>query len=480
MKRAMKSVMTRAEALEAIRKLLGPKGIVRGDEVAGYLVEWRDKFKGRAALVARPANTEEVSGVLKIASAAGIGVVPQGGNTGLVGGQIPSLDGSQIILNLSRMNAIRKIDVSNDTMLVEAGCVLANVQTAALDAGRYFPLSLASEGSAQIGGLLSTNAGGINVLRYGNARTQVLGLEVVLPNGDIWDGLKGLRKDNTGYDLKQLFMGAEGTLGVITAAVLKLFPVPRDRATGFVAVKDLNDVIALLGLTRQMTGELISAFELIPAIGLDFLDKHKGYKAPVQTRTPWYVLMELSSTDAPDTLKGVLEPLLEAALEQGLITDAAIAETLAQAQDFWRLREELSEVQKFEGGSIKHDIAVQISDIPRFVERASAAVAAACPGIRPVIFGHIGDGNLHFNLTQPVSDDMNADKETYLATWEKIARLVHDITVDMNGSISAEHGIGQLKRDDLERYKSNVEMNLMRTLKSALDPKGIMNPGKVV
>lgn len=472
--------MTPLEALDAIRQLLGPKGIVPDDEVAGYLTEWRDKFEGNAALVARPANTEEVSGVMKIASAAGIGVVPQGGNTGLVGGQIPSLDGSQIILNLSRMNAIRKIDVSNDTMLVEAGCVLANVHSAALEADRYFPLSLASEGSAEIGGLLSTNAGGINVLRYGNARAQVLGLEVVLSNGDIWDGLKGLRKDNTGYDLKQLFMGAEGTLGVITAAVLKLFPAPRDRATGFVALQDLDAVIALLGLTREMTGELVSAFELVPAIGLEFLKKHKRYKAPLQTNTPWYVLMELSSTDEPGTLQGALEPLLAAALEQGLIVDAAIAETLSQAEDFWRLREALSEVQKFEGGSIKHDIAVQISDIPRFVERASEAVSAACPGIRPVIFGHIGDGNLHFNLTQPASDDMDADKESYLASWENIARLVHDITVDMNGSISAEHGIGQLKRDELNRYKSDVEMNLMRTLKNSLDPKGIMNPGKVV
>lgn len=472
--------MTNVEALEAIRQLLGPKGVVPDDEVPGYLTEWRDKFKGNAALVAKPANTDEVSGVVKIASAAGIGVVPQGGNTGLVGGQIPSLDGSQIVLNLSRMNAIRKIDTSNDTMLVEAGCVLSNVHTAAQDAGRYFPLSLASEGSAEIGGLLSTNAGGINVLRYGNARAQVLGLEVVLPSGDIWDGLKGLRKDNTGYDLKQLFMGAEGTLGVITAAVLKLFPAPRDRATGFVAVENLDEVIALLSLTREMTGELVSAFELIPAIGLEFLKKHKGYKAPLQTNTPWYVLMELSSTDAPGTLKGALERLLEEALERSLISDAAIAETLSQAEDFWRLREEMSEVQKFEGGSIKHDIAVQISDIPRFVERASEAVSHACPGIRPVIFGHIGDGNLHFNLTQPASDDIAAGKEPFLAGWQGIARLVHDITVDMNGSISAEHGIGQLKREDLAHYKSEVEMNLMRTLKSALDPGGIMNPGKVV
>lgn len=468
--------MTHEEALEAIRQLLGPKGIVTGDDVASYLVESRDKFDGKAALAALPADTNEVSQVLKIANAAGIGVVPQGGNTGLVGGQIPSLDGSQIIVNLSRMKTIRSLDIANDTMLVEAGCVLADVQAAALDAGRYFPLSLASEGSAEIGGLLSTNAGGINVLRYGNARAQVLGLEVVLPNGDIWDGLKGLRKDNTGYDLKQLFIGSEGTLGIITAAVLKLFPAPRDRATGFVALEDLESVVALLGLTRQLTGELVSAFELIPAIGLEFLEKHKGYKAPLDTGAPWYVLMELSSTDAPGTLRKALEPLLETALERGLIVDAVIAETLSQAKDFWRLREELSEVQKFEGGSIKHDIAVQISDIPRFVERATNTVTKVCPGIRPVVFGHIGDGNLHFNLTQPE----DTDKETYLASWEAIARLVHDIVVGMSGSISAEHGIGQLKRDDLDRYKARIEMDLMRALKMTIDPRGIMNPGKVL
>lgn len=468
--------MTRDEALDRIRALLGPKGIVPESETTPFLTEWRDKFEGKAALIVRPANKEEVSAVLKLAHEAGIGVVPQGGNTGLVGGQIPSLDGQEILLNLSRMNTVGKIDTANDTMLVEAGCVLASVQAAALEAGRMVPLSLASEGSAQIGGLLSTNAGGINVLRYGNARAQVLGLEVVLASGEIWDGLGGLRKDNTGYDLKQIFMGAEGTLGVITAAVLKLFPAPRDKAIGFAALRDLDAVIALLSLTRESTGDLVSAFELIPAIGLEFLAEHKGLKPPLGSGSPWYVLMELSSTDAPGTLKGSLEPLLEAALEKGLIDDAVIAESLGQAEDFWCLRETLSEVQKFEGGSIKHDIAVQISDIPGFVERATRAVTAACPGIRPVIFGHVGDGNLHFNLTQP----KGADKEAFLSTWQDIARIVHDIVNDMGGSISAEHGIGQLKRDDLAHYKSGVEMDLMRTLKKAFDPKGIMNPGKVI
>lgn len=468
--------MTSNKALDDIRRILGPKGVVASEDASAYLTEWRDKFKGRAALIARPATVDEVSQILKIANAAGIGIVPQGGNTGLVGGQIPSLDGTEIILNLSRMNEIRKIDTLNDTMLVEAGCILANVQQAALDAGRFFPLSLASEGSAEIGGLVSTNAGGINVLRYGNARAQVLGLEVVLPNGEIWNGLKGLRKDNTGYDLKQIFMGAEGTLGVITAAVLKLFAAPTDRATGFVAMPDLDAVITLLGLTREMTGELVSAFELVPAIGLEFLAKHKGFKSPLKSTAPWYVLIELTSTDAPGTLKNALEPLLEAGLEKGLVLDATIAANVSQTEDFWRLRETMSEIQKFEGGSIKHDIAVQISDIPTFVERAIAAVTAACPGIRPVVFGHVGDGNLHFNLTQPE----DADKDSYLAGWEALSRIVHDIVDDMGGSISAEHGIGQLKRDDLAHYKSGVEMDLMRRLKKAFDPNGIMNPGKVI
>lgn len=468
--------MTSNKALDDIRRILGPKGVVASEDASAYLTEWRDKFKGRAALIARPATVDEVSQILKIANAAGIGIVPQGGNTGLVGGQIPSLDGTEIILNLSRMNEIRKIDTLNDTMLVEAGCILSNVQQAAENAGRFFPLSLASEGSAEIGGLVSTNAGGINVLRYGNARAQVLGLEVVLPNGEIWNGLKGLRKDNTGYDLKQIFMGAEGTLGVITAAVLKLFAAPTDRATGFVALPDLDAVIALLGLTREMTGELVSAFELIPAIGLEFLAKHKGFKSPLKSTAPWYVLIELTSTDAPGTLKNALEPLLEAGLEKGLVLDATIAANVSQTEDFWRLRETMSEIQKFEGGSIKHDIAVQISDIPAFVERAVTAVTTACPGIRPVVFGHIGDGNLHFNLTQPE----DANKESYLAGWEALSRIVHDIVDDMGGSISAEHGIGQLKRDALAHYKSGVEMDLMRRLKKAFDPNGIMNPGKVI
>ena len=465
-----------AEALDKIRQIVGDKGVVGRADAASYLTEERDKFEGRAALIVRPASTKEVSEILKAAHAAGISVVPQGGNTGLVGGQIPSMDGTQILLNLGRMNIIQSIDPINDTVEVEAGCILADVQQAAQDAGRLFPLSLASEGSAQIGGLLATNAGGTNVLKYGNAKAQVLGLEVVLANGDIWHGMRGLRKDNTGYDLKQLFMGSEGTLGIITGAVLRLFPQPREVATAFVALENLEDVVRLMALTREQTGDLCTAFELVPDIGLTFLEQHVGLRRPVESRTPWFVLIELSSPEAPGRLMPLLEGLLGTALDAELVVDGALAGNLSQAQDFWRLREMLSEVQKHEGGSIKHDIAVQISDIPVFVERAVQAVETACPGIRPVIFGHVGDGNLHFNLTQPIG----ADQQAYLNRWQEVSAIVHDIVVDMNGSISAEHGIGQLKTSDIQRYKSETEMALMHTLKTAMDPSGILNPGKIL
>lgn len=468
--------MNAPDALERIKAVVGKKGLLSDEDAAPYLTEWRDKFEGKAALIVRPGSTAEVSQVVKIASEAGIGIVPQSGNTGLVGGQIPSSAGTEILINLSRLNAIGTIDTENDTMRVEAGCILSNIQSAANDAGRLFPLSLASEGSAQIGGLLSTNAGGVNVLKYGNARAQVLGLEVVLPSGEVWDGLRGLRKDNTGYDLKQLFIGAEGTLGIITGAILKLSPMPRERATAFVALADLDAATKLLALTREETGDLATAFELVPDIGLKFLKKHAGLKSPLNTAAPWSILLELSSSEEPGRLASLMEALLEKAMAAGLVVDASIASNLSQASDFWRLREMLSEIQKPEGGSIKHDIAVQISDIPAFVEAATRAVEAACPGIRPVIFGHVGDGNLHFNLTQPEG----ADKEAYLARWPELSRIVHDLADQMNGSISAEHGIGQLKISDLEHYKSDVEMSLMKSLKKSLDPKGLMNPGKVL
>jgi FAD/FMN-containing dehydrogenase len=468
--------MDRKDALDQIRSLVGPQGLVGDEEALQYLTEWRDKFEGKAALIVRPGSTKEVSDVLNLANEAGIGVVPQSGNTGLVGGQIPSEAGDEIVLSLSRMNRVGRIDTLNDTVKVEAGCVLATVQNAAREVGRLFPLSLGSEGSAQIGGLLSTNAGGVNVLKYGNAKAQVLGLEVVLADGRVWNGLRGLRKDNTGYDLKQLFMGAEGTLGIITSAILKLFPLPRETATAYAALPDLETAIKLLAFTRERTGDMTTAFELVPQIGFEFLEKHAGLKCPLESIKPWSVLIELSSSQESADLTSVIEDLLEAALDKGLIVDGAIAGSLRQAAEFWGIRERLSEIQKAEGGSIKHDVAVQISDIPAFVEKATSAVAAICPKVRPFIFGHVGDGNLHFNMTQP--EDM--DKSAYLERWPEISRIVHDIVTQMGGSISAEHGIGQLKVDDLARYKSEVEMDLMRTMKKALDPNGIMNPGKIL
>lgn len=465
-----------SDALEQIKKLLGPTGVVAAGDQGPFLTEWRDKFSGKPALVVQPVSTEEVSLVMRLAYEAGIGVVPQSGNTGLVGGQMPSAKGDQVLLNLSRMNAIQDVDLSNDTMTVEAGVILQSVQEKAEASGRLFPLSLASEGSAQIGGLLSTNAGGVNVLKYGNARAQVLGLEVVLPDGRIWDGLRGLRKDNTGYDLKQLFLGAEGTLGIITGAVLKLFPRPREIATCMMALPDLKSAPELLAFARERLGDQVNAFELIPRLAFEFLAKHANLTSPLATVTDWSILMDFENHDPDNSSNKQMERFLERALESGLIVDATPARSLAQSKEFWQMREMISGIQKPEGGSIKHDISVAISDIPAFVERASKAVGAACLGIRPVIFGHVGDGNLHFNLTQPEG----ADTQDYLARWPELTRLVHDIVADMNGSISAEHGIGQLKREDLVRYKSDVELDLMRAVKAALDPKGIMNPGKLV
>jgi len=468
--------MSSSDALDAIRAIVGDKGLITADSAEQYLTEQRGKYHGEALLIVRPENTQEVSDILKIADKSGLKVVPQSGNTGLVGGQLPYDKDLDILLNLSRLNTINEIDTVNDTMRVGAGAILANVQAAATNAGRLFPLSLASEGSAQIGGLLSTNAGGVNVLKYGNAKAQVLGLEVVLANGDIWDGMRALRKDNTGYDLKQLFMGSEGTLGIITSAVLRLFPAPRETVSAFVALDSLEATTALFAAAREQTGDLISAFELLPDIGMDFLQKHMQLRHPLESRSPWYILIELSSPEASERLQAVMEQLLETALETGLINDGAIASNLTQAADFWRLREHLSEVQKFEGGSIKHDIAVKISDIPAFVDRATTALEKACPGIRPVVFGHIGDGNLHFNMSQAEG----TDKASYLARWEEINSLVHDIVHSMGGSISAEHGIGLMKRDELAHYKSETEMQMMRALKQALDPKNTLNPGKVV
>jgi FAD/FMN-containing dehydrogenase len=464
--------------LEEIAEIVGPAGVVTNKaDKAPYLQEWRNKFSGDTRMVVRPSSTVEVSKVLALTYAAGVAIVPQGGNTGLVGGQIPDGTGNELLLSLDRMTTIENIDLLNDTMRVQAGCVLSNIHDKADEQERLFPLSLASEGSARIGGLLSTNAGGTNVLRYGNARDQVLGLEVVLPDGSIWDGLRALRKDNTGYDLKQLFVGAEGTLGIITGAVLKLFPKPQDVATAFVGLGSPAQAVDLLNMTKAQFGPALTGFELIPRLGVDFVTAHmEGIKDPLDRPCDWYVLLEVTSTDGPGTLWPKVESFLSPMLEEEQIYDAAIATNEDQRQKLWRLRDNLSEAQKHEGGSIKHDVSIPISEIAQFIEEATEAVQKSCPGIRPIPFGHLGDGNIHFNLSQPVGDDTKA----YLDRWQELNDVVHGIAHRFGGSISAEHGIGQLKRTELRSYKSEIELNLMRSLKRAIDPKGLMNPGKVL
>ncbi len=467
-----------AEALDRIRAVVGPAGWTTDpDEMAPHLVEERGLYRGRALMVVRPASTQQVADIVRICAEAELPIVPQGGNTGLVGGGVPHEQGDEIVLNLSRMNRVRAVDPLNHTITVEAGCILADVQRAAEQADRLFPLSLGAEGTCQIGGNLSTNAGGIGVLRYGVARDLVLGLEVVLPDGRIWDGLTGLRKDNTGYDLKHLFIGAEGTLGIITATVLKLFPRPRSVETAFIGVPDPAAAIELLARMRAGTGDCVTAFELISRTGLEMVLRHiPGTTDPLADRHPWYVLMEASSGEATGGLRTNVETVLAEAAEAGLVRDATIAASGEQARALWRLRETLPEAQKPEGGSIKHDVSVPVSKVPEFIARATSACEAALPGIRVVAFGHVGDGNIHFNLSQPIG----ADRDAYLARWAEFNRIVHDIVADLGGSISAEHGIGRLKRDELVRYKSPVAIEVMRTLKRALDPKGIMNPGKVI
>jgi FAD/FMN-containing dehydrogenase len=458
--------------LERLKSAAGPGGwTVDPDELAPHLVEWRNRYQGATPLLLRPASTEAVAAIVRICAQAEVAVVPQGGNTGLMGGQIPRPGHDEVLLSLSRLRRVRAVDPLDNTMTVEAGCTLLEAQQAAAAVDRLFPLSLAAEGSCQIGGNLSTNAGGIHVLRYGNARELVLGLEVVTPDGEVWDGLRALRKDNTGYDLKHLFIGAEGTLGVITAAVLKLFPRNRQVQTMFAAVPTVEAAVSLLSQVRSATGDAVLAFELIPRMALEFVTRHlPGAHDPLATPSPWYVLADLTTT------AGVAEQAIAAAAEGGLITDAAVAASPAQASALWQLRESISEMQKPEGESLKHDISVPVSRIPAFVHQAVAAVTRLVPGIRPVPFGHVGDGNLHFNLSQPPGMDRRAFRER----GDEIHHAVHDIVAALGGSISAEHGIGMAKREEIRRYKSPLEIALMQRIKQALDPKGIMNPGKGV
>ncbi|MGE4065059.1 MAG: FAD-binding oxidoreductase [Rhodospirillaceae bacterium] len=464
--------------LDRLIAIVGPAACIRDESaMAPYLHEERGLYRGKAALVVRPADTAELAEVVRTCAAAQVPIVPQGGNTGLCGGAAPHEDASEIIVSLGRMNKVRAIDPINFTMTVEAGCILAEVQRAAAEKNCLFPLSLGAEGSCQIGGNIATNAGGINVLRYGNTRDLVLGLEVVLPDGRVWNGLRALGKDNTGYALRQLFVGAEGTLGIVTAAVLKLFPRPAETATAMCAVNTLEDATQLLNRARALSGDAVTAFEVIPRIGLEMCMRHiAGVTDPLQAPHPWYVLIEFSTSRPDAGVRASFETLLETAFGEEIITDAVIAESLEQRNNLWRIRESLPEAQKHEGGSIKHDIAVPVSAVPAFIAQGTELIAAHFPGARPVPFGHLGDGNIHFNISQPVG----ADKTAYLAQWSEMNRLVHDLVVRMNGSFSAEHGIGRLKVGEMKHYKDPVELDLMRRLKHALDPANLMNPGKVV
>ncbi len=451
--------------------------MIRPDDPKPFLTDWRNRYHGSAIAVVQPDSSEAVASIVRHCAATRTPLVPQGGNTGLVGGATPDTSGTAILLSLSRMNKIRAIDTENDTITVEAGCILANVQQAARDAGRLFPLSLAAEGSCTIGGNLATNAGGVQVLRYGNARDLCLGLEVVTASGEIWHGLRGLRKDNTGYDLRDLFIGAEGTLGIITAATLKLFPLPAAQLTAFAALPDVTTAVALLNLAKRRLGASLTGFELISEFCLTLVDKHfPQSRRPLAEKSPYYVLLESSDSESVEHAQALFETLMAEALENGLVTDAAVASSIAQSKAFWALRENIPLAQAVEGKNIKHDIGVPISSIARYVDETNAALAQAVPGVRMVVFGHLGDGNLHYN----VSPAEGADADAFMASEPLINRVVYDAVAAHQGSISAEHGLGQLKREDNVRYKSPVEMALMRSIKQALDPLGIMNPGKVL
>jgi FAD/FMN-containing dehydrogenase len=465
--------MTRDDPLVSeLAGIVGPENVLTAAaDLAPYLVDWRGRYRGAARCVVRPGSAAEVAVAVKACVAAGAAIVPQGGNTSLCGAATPDGTGDAVIIALGRMNRILAVDAQNDTISVEAGCTLAAVQEAARAAGRLFPLSLAAEGSCQIGGNLSTNAGGVQVLRYGNTRDLTLGLQVVLPDGEVWDGLRGLRKDNTGYDLKHLFIGAEGTLGIITAAVLKLFPLPRTQTTGWLNLASPAAAVDLLNRAKSAFAARLTAFELVSAPALALVLRHIPDAVRPTGESPWYVLAEFSDA-APDEVA----EWLAARIEAGEAADGVVASSEAQARRLWALREAISEAQKIEGLSIKHDIAVPVSRIADFLATADAALAAAFPGIRLVAFGHVGDGNLHYNLSRPDAQDNAA----FIASQPAVNRIVHDAVDALGGSISAEHGIGQLKREELLRYKSPVEIALMRSLKQALDPRGLMNPGKIL
>ena len=457
------------EFQRALAAIVGQANVLTDErDTAGHFVDWRKQYRGVADCVVRPASTDEVAAVVKLCVREGVAIVPQGGNTGLSGGATPTGARREIVLSLGRMNRIREVDPLDDSLVAEAGCILTNVQQAAESAGRYFPVSLAAEGSCQIGGILSTNAGGVNVLRYGNTRDQVLGVEVVLADGSVWNGLRSLRKDNTGYDLKHLFIGAEGTLGIITAAVLKLRARPSASATAWIALETPAQAVELLARLRGQLGECVSAFELVSRRCLEAVLAHaRDAQDPIATPHPWYVLVELEDNGTFESLQGRLEAALSDCIERGEVRDAAIAASHLQAAALWRIRESIPEAQF---ANVKHDVSVAVSRVPLLIERVEAALAKSFPGVRSYVFGHVGDGNLHYNIGD----------QALVARKLEVNRIVYDAVAGLGGSISAEHGLGQLKRDEITRHKQPLELDLMRSLKRALDPDGLMNPGKVL
>ena len=466
------------DLLDTLRQIVGPAHVRTEGDLGAWEIDWRKRFHGRALAIAQPGATKEVADVVCACAAAGVSIVPQGGHTGLVGGGTPDTSGTQIVLSLQRMNAVRALDAANLTLTAEAGCILQTVQQAADDAGLLFPLSLAAEGSCTIGGNLATNAGGTQVLRYGNARDLCLGLEVVTAQGEIWYGLSGLRKDNTGYDLKQLFIGSEGTLGIVTAATLKLFPKPAAQLTAWAALPSLDAAVALLGLAQRQLGPTLTGFEVMGQFALQLVDRHfPALRVPLFTQHPYCVLVEASDTESESHARARFESLLEVALADGCITDAVVADSLGQARQLWHIRESIPLAQAQEGLNIKHDISLPISRIPAFCTETDALLAQQIPGVRLVNFGHLGDGNLHYNVQAPAGADANA----FLRDHEpQVNALVYAAVARHGGSFSAEHGVGALKVGELQRYKPPEALAMMRSIKQALDPHNLMNPGRVL
>jgi FAD/FMN-containing dehydrogenase len=463
--------------LQALRSALGAAHVLTEGDLSAYENDWRKRWRGKAGAVVRPGTTAEVAATVRICAAQGVSIVPQGGNTGLVGGGVPDASGTQVLLSLQRMRAVRAIDHANLTLTAEAGCVLQQVQQAAADAGLLFPLSLAAEGSCTLGGNLATNAGGTQVLRFGNARELCLGLEVVTATGEVWDGLSGLRKDNTGYDLRNLLVGSEGTLGIITAATMKLYPQPAASVTALVACADLPSCVRLLGLAHQRLGAGLTGFEVMNRFSLELVARHFPTLPRPLPGAPWTALLEYADTEGEAQARSRVESLLEAAIEAGLAADAVVAESLSQSNALWHVRESIPLAQAEEGLNIKHDIALPVSQVAGFVERTDAALEAYQPGIRLVNFGHLGDGNLHYNVQAPAGQDAAA----FLREHEHaVNTIVYDAVQACGGSISAEHGVGQLKREELRERKSPVALAMMRSIKQALDPQGLMNPGRVI